>query len=139
MIYKDCIHYEACKDIYYPMSTYDEEAKAFDESDSCDGCQFYSDKSRYIELPCKVGDTAYADFSGKGYYYDECKVKHIEFNSDWTEPLFTLICYEKADYRTYWLSDFGKEWFLEPQERVKKKKRKALKERERGAGEKNES
>ena len=55
MIYKDCIHYEACKDIYYPMSTYDEEAKAFDESDSCDGCQFYSDKSRFIELPCKVG------------------------------------------------------------------------------------
>ena len=53
MIYKDCIHYEACKDIYYPMSTYDEEAKAFDESDSCDGCQFYSDKSRFIELPCK--------------------------------------------------------------------------------------
>lgn len=56
MIYKDCIHYEACKYIYYPMSTYDEEAKAFDESDSCDGCQFYSDKSRFVELPCKVGD-----------------------------------------------------------------------------------
>lgn len=50
MIYKDCIHYEACKNIYYPISTYDEEAKAFDESNSCDGCQFYSDTSRFIEL-----------------------------------------------------------------------------------------
>lgn len=56
---KNCIHYEACKDIYYPMSTYDEEAKAFDESNSCDGCPFYSDASRFIELPCKVGDTVY--------------------------------------------------------------------------------
>lgn len=75
-----------------------------------------------IVPPCKVGDTAYIDLSDKGYYYDECKVKHIEFNSDWTEPLFTLICYEKADYRTYWLGDFGKEWFLEPTERTKKRK-----------------
>ena len=75
-----------------------------------------------IVPPCKVGDTAYIDLSDKGYYCDECKVKHIEFNSDWTEPLFTLICYEKADYRTYWLSDFGKEWFLEPTERTKKRK-----------------
>ena len=122
MTCKDCIHNEMC------FGTHT------DDSPTC--CDF-KDKSRYIELPCKVGDTAYADFSGKGYYYDECKVKHIEFNSDWTEPLFTLICYEKADYRTYWLSDFGKEWFLEPTERTKKKK--ALKERERGAGEKNES
>ena len=76
-----------------------------------------------IVPPCKVGDTAYIDLSDKGYYYDECKVKHIEFDSAWTEPLFTLICYEKADYRTYWLSDFGKEWFLYPTERTKKKKR----------------
>ena len=90
-------------------------------------CDNFKDKSRYIELPCKVGDTAYIDLSDKGNYYDECKVKHIEFNSDWTEPMFTLICYEKAGYRTYWLSDFGKEWFLEPTERTKKKK--ALKER----------
>ncbi|MBQ0124745.1 MAG: hypothetical protein KBS59_00285 [Clostridiales bacterium] len=67
MIYKDCIHYEACKDIYYPMSTYDEEAKAFDESNSCDGCQFYSDASRFIELPCKVGDTVYVIFDKKVY------------------------------------------------------------------------
>ena len=54
MIYKDCIHYEACKNIYYPILTYDEEAKAFDESNSCDGCQFYSDTFRFIELPRKA-------------------------------------------------------------------------------------
>lgn len=110
----DCIHYDVC----YKKPDH------FDDLSVNGGCIDFADKSRFVELPCKVGDTAYADFSGKGYYYDECKVKHIEFNSDWTEPLFTLICYEKADYRTYWLSDFGKEWFLYPTERKKKKRRK---------------
>lgn len=109
MTCKDCLHNE----MRYGTHT--------DDSPAC--CDF-KDKSRFIELPCKVGDTAYIDLSDKGDYYDECEVKHIEFNSDWTEPLFTLICYEKADYRTYWLSDFGKEWFLYPTERKKKKRRK---------------
>ena len=119
MTCKDCIHYDVCyenrdgMDIYALMQS--KEVETF--------CNHFKDKSRYIELPCKVGDTAYIDLSDKGDYYDECKVKHIEFNSDWTDPLFTLICYEEADYRTYWLSEFGKEWFLHPKERTKKKKR----------------
>ena len=109
---KDCLHYEVCKAI-------ENELDMIPPSQ----CGCFKDKSRYIELPCKVGDTAYIDLSDKRDYYDECKVTHIEFSSDWTEPLFTLICYEKADYRTYWLSEFGKEWFLYPTERTKKKKR----------------
>ena len=112
MTCKDCIHYDVCKALEKQVGMIDARQ-----------CGCYKDKSRYIELPCKVGDTAYIDLSDKGDYYDECKVKHIEFNSDWTEPLFTLICYEKVDYRTYWLSEFGKEWFLHPKERTKKKKR----------------
>ena len=118
MTCKDCVHYNVC----YKKPDH------FDDLSVNGGCKDFAVKSRSIELPCKVGDTAYIDLSDKGDYYDECKVKYIEFSSDWTEPLFTLICYEKADYRTYWLSDFGKEWFLEPTERTKKKK--ALKERE---------
>lgn len=114
MTCEDCIHYDVC----YKKPDH------FDDLSVNGGCKDFADKSRYIELPCKVGDTAYIDLSDKGDYYDECKFKHIEFNSDWTEPLFTLICYEKADYRTYWLSDFGKEWFLYPTERKKKKHRK---------------
>ena len=109
----DCLHYDVCKAL--------EDQVPMIDARQC-GC--YKDKSCFIELPCKVGDTVYIDLSDKGDYYDECKVKHIEFNSDWTEPLLTFICYEKADYRTYWLSDFGKEWFLEPTERKKKKRRK---------------
>ena len=114
MTCKDCIHYDVCQHSRSAGEYFEINVEKF--------CKLFKDKSRFIELPCKVGDTAYIDLSDKGDYYDECKVKHIEFNSDWTEPLFTLICYEKADYRTYWLGDFGKEWFLEPTERTKKKK-----------------
>ena len=125
MTCKDCTHYVRCKDIYDNSNkTFGIWKNVFDDEMYAEyGCSFFADKSLFVELPCKVGDTAYIDLSDKGDYYDECKVKHIEFSSDWTEPLFTLICYEKADYRTYWLSDFGKEWFLYPTERTKKKKR----------------
>ena len=122
MTCKDCIHYDACKD--WAIDCFGENSVFPYSGKTKEGpCEHFKDKSRFIELPCKVGDTAYIDLSDKEDYYDECKVKHIEFNSDWTEPLFTLICYEKADYRTYWLSEFGKEWFLHPKERTKKKKR----------------
>ena len=121
MTCKDCMYCDVC---HYTICLEEEDSNIQMQcSDKVEKyCKHFKDKSRIIELPCKVGDTAYIDLSDKGDYYDECKVKHIEFNSDWTEPLFTLICYEEADYRTYWLSEFGKEWFLEPTERTKKKK-----------------
>lgn len=78
MMLENCIHYDACKDIYYPMSTYDEEAKSFDESNSCYECQFYSDKSRFIELPCNVGDTVYICINK----IKECKVVFIGLSED---------------------------------------------------------
>ena len=119
MTCKDCIHEcvcaPLCSGIDMNLMMQDKNVELL--------CSNFKDKSRFLELPCKVGDTAYIDLSDKRDYYDECKVTHIEFSSDWTEPLFTLICYEKADYRTYWLSEFGKEWFLHPKERTKKKKR----------------
>lgn len=42
---KDCLHYEVCKAIeneLYIIPT--------------SWCGYFKDKSRYIELPCKVGD-----------------------------------------------------------------------------------
>lgn len=68
-----------------------------------------------ISLPCKAGDKVMAyleDAPVKGrklYHLSECVVSRIEFSKDWTEPLFTAVCYEKAAYNTFWLSDFGKE------------------------------
>lgn len=79
-----------------------------------------------IVLPCKVGETVYADIIHRrnGDFIDECEVKFIEFDTDWDEPLFTIICRERATYRTYWASEFGKEFFKEPRFAEKKPSKK---------------
>lgn len=56
MTCKNCLHYEMCKI-----------CNSFDECgdpvryDMCvrGECEFFKDKSRFAELPCKAGDTAY--------------------------------------------------------------------------------
>ncbi len=45
MTCKDCIHYEVCCDEY--------------ELAHAENCNNFKDKSKYIELPCKVGETVY--------------------------------------------------------------------------------
>lgn len=62
MICKDCIKADVCK-----------VAKEFEnnpvEGMSIEGCEYFKDKSKFIELPCKVGDTAYIiTFSDKKPY-----------------------------------------------------------------------
>ena len=82
-------------------------------------------------FPVKPGDTVMAYLEpGKTSPLDECKITRIEISTDYREPLFTAICYEKAEYGTFWLSDFGKEIFTldqywaMPDKATQKKKRK---------------
>lgn len=49
MTCKDCIHYKACDDSY----------NFVDEKDIDKICLEFEDKSHFIELPCKVGDTVF--------------------------------------------------------------------------------
>ena len=48
---KDCIHFESCKNLY----------ETHGEGLSGDSyvCDFFKDRSRFVELPCKLGDTVY--------------------------------------------------------------------------------
>ena len=78
-----CIHYDACLDMY------DGSKESFDEFNSvpyCTDMGLFKDKSRFIELPCAVGDTlwvvwSYTEACPKGVYpvkayalrYDEKK------------------------------------------------------------------
>ena len=65
---KDCVHYEVCQ-MHYKQKcelTYETEReveiamrkaqKAVDIE-----CDYYTDRSRFVELPCKVGDKVYLD------------------------------------------------------------------------------
>lgn len=56
----DCLHYEACQSwIRHGTALWD------DFHYSVEDCPFYEDKSEWIHLPCKVGDTFYAPIRGE--------------------------------------------------------------------------
>jgi hypothetical protein len=44
---ENCIHHKVCADFYD------------DTIEASTGCPFYKDRSRFVELPCKVGTTVY--------------------------------------------------------------------------------
>lgn len=53
---KECIHFDRCKGLY----KFDRLQKAVSK-----GCSYFKDRSRFVELPLKVGDTFYT------FNYDE--------------------------------------------------------------------
>lgn len=53
MTCKDCIHYEVCKQKYYHLY---ESYSVLDAENIESVCKSFKNKSKYIELPCKVGD-----------------------------------------------------------------------------------
>ena len=52
---KDCLHNHVCA-LWRAQAGQD--AKSWSDSDDWD-CDYFADKSRFIELPCKVGDVVY--------------------------------------------------------------------------------
>ena len=79
MICKDCIHYDMCdgfipSDLDKDVFDYCREGRTDEIPDIEERCTSFKDKSRYIELPCKVGDRVYIDEDawhwGLALYYD---------------------------------------------------------------------
>lgn len=61
----NCVHYWLCHHNTYEQAKYfgkDKEIYITIKNNSA--CLFFKDKSRYIELPCKVGDTVYSIVEG---------------------------------------------------------------------------
>lgn len=116
MTCKDCIHYAAC--MQYTTLAGSEFARNFDQSDIL--CSIFEDKSRFIETPCKVGDTVYFDTYLRGDSVGVRPHKVIEVKCViMTEPSKGGIGAEISDW------DFGKTVFLTREEAET-----ALKERE---------
>ena len=119
MLCKDCVHYEVCKD--YVESALDG-LQYNDSQMNGDDCEFFKDRSRFVELPCKVGDTVFVveeiaeerkiikdhvETIGIGYYADGVNI--YQFDGIKTDGYF---------------EDFGKNVFLTREEAEQ-----ALKER----------
>ena len=114
MTCKDCVHYEVCK--------YDDEL-----CDDVGLCQFMKPKSRFVELPCEVGQKLYAEFisapfGGKPTII-EYTVTEILFSSKRGVRPCVICCFGGKRFDNL---DFGKTVFLSKEEVEN-----ALKEREK--------
>ena len=77
MTCKDCIHYDVCNS----WDSWNDELYADGNSDKCRNYSKFKDKSRIIELPCKVGDKVYVITCYEEHsWIDELKVIGFSYN-----------------------------------------------------------
>jgi hypothetical protein len=113
MTCKECVHYEVCEkhDIIFG------ESKIYENVGVESICEYFKPKSRFVELPCEVGQTVYEiEYSIGSYELWEARP---------LETKVKAICIlTENDY--YPLGRVGKDVFLSREEAEK-----ALKEREK--------
>lgn len=98
---KDCLHYEFCCAGKSGLPDYV-------------NCKYFKDRNRFVELPCKVGDTVYLI---KNHNIYERKVTRIIFDPRTIIQLMAkdYVCYASHIGR----NDFGKIVFLTREEAEK--------------------
>lgn len=114
MTCKDCVHYEMCEAL--------EKNGISKIHPSLCGC--FKDKSKFIELPCKVGDMVWV-INRKEIY--NCRVYgiSIDYKCAWFTFFYNGLFPEFKEKKVYYLSEFGKTVFL-----TKEEAEQALKESE---------
>lgn len=105
---KDCLGFEFCLDRLGTTKYYDNAIAANNVEELC---QKFKDRNRFVELPCKVGDTVYLI---KNHNIYERKVTRIIFDPRTIIQLMAkdYVCYASCIGR----NDFGKTVFLTREE-----------------------
>lgn len=121
---KNCIHYSLCN--YEEICHYD-----IDNIKNAKDCSFFQDRSRFVELPCRVGDKVY--FNNVHLRYARVIAIYIDasggmFDLDITTNIATATGYEHFINKDYTFEDIGRRLFLTREEAEQ-----ALKEREKNA------
>ena len=121
---KECIHFDRCKGLY----KFDRLQKAVSK-----GCPYFKDRSRFVELPCRVGDKVY--FNNVHLRYARVIAISIDasggmFDLDITTNIATATGYEHFINKDYTFEDIGRRLFLTREEAEQALK---LKERENDA------
>ena len=116
---KDCMHEEVCSIFSSDLN-----------EDGAEKCVCFKDRNRFVELPCKVGDTMYILTNDSPTGIEESQVKKIELikMQSKTKIRLTVPCVYDDWGSAQWeigVNDFGKTAFLTREEAEK-----ALKERE---------
>ncbi len=102
---KNCLHYAVCGYALNSKTIYE--------------CYFFTDKSRIIELPCKVGDYLYTNSAMQGWYMRKrnapYRVKIVFIGLNDSEKMgggFLHVLYENGWMLEFSFSDIGKTIFL---------------------------
>lgn len=118
MTCKDCIYYEVC----HKKEWYLEFGNISDYEGIETECKYFKDKSKSVELPCKVGDVLYDVVlcDDEKYRIFEMKVADISpfgtlySNSKVCEPfIWNLYLVEKYSYAYRMFKDIGQTVFFE--------------------------
>lgn len=118
MTCKDCIHYDLCRSCSRIQLGWKFNTVGYVENVE-EICDYYADRSRFVELPCKVGDTIYAVEKGKIIEDSVVTLYVAYFGGD--EETFQFDGIKTDGY----FEDFGKTVFLTREEAEQ-----ALKERD---------
>lgn len=125
MTCKDCIHFDVCENLY--------EIHGDGLSGESHVCDYFADRSRFVELPCRVGDKVY--FNNVHLRYARVIAIYIDasggmFDLDITTNIATATGYEHFINKDYTFEDIGRRLFLTREEAERALK---LKERENNA------
>ncbi len=128
MTCKDCIHYEVCRE--YDRAFWGHTSNKHSDLINAkpEDCPYFKDRSRFVELPCRVGDKVY--FNNVHLRYARVIAIYIDasggmFDLDITTNIATATGYEHFINKDYTFEDIGRRLFLTREEAEQ-----ALKERE---------
>ena len=106
---KNCLHYEVCGYTLNSKTIYE--------------CDYFTDESRIIELPCKVGDYVYSIVLRRGWYLsskDSLPKVRVVFvgltNPNYMGGGYFEALYEDNETQTFYFSDIGELVFLTREE-----------------------
>lgn len=103
---KDCLHYKACKMTYLATGGHGDDT--FEEFNwiTIYGCDNFADKSKWVHLPCKVGDTVYYITGINRTLIKPATVEEIIMNENGIQDLFvsTDNCSFENSYDIFYLT-----------------------------------
>lgn len=115
---KECLHYVVCK----PVADTGKFALDTERPDQSERCPMFADKSRFVELPCKRGDTVYAVTLNTETFTCGIHRGYIACIDIRSTGNYMIICHEGLDDEPYFdkiygrFEDFGKNVFLTREE-----------------------
>ena len=87
---KDCLGFEFCLDRLGTTKYYDNAIAANNVEELC---QKFKDRNRFVELPCKVGDTVYVidDMGDEEYLVAPCTISAIRYECKETDSKIIIM------------------------------------------------